>query len=281
MACRCVVHVLSADGLRAADIGGRSDPYVICGVPGRMGSQMQTSFKTRTLAPVWNETLEISRSFRPGDSLEFIVMDHDYLTADDFLGWAQIVGGDLVPGLPFETRLDLSDDGRHGSNGQFCKGSLVVKVDVISDWLEPMEMSMDATDEAAGDKLVTRFVWSRIYDKLDSDRDASISRKEWCLGGGDTDLFDAIKRALGHKTIGNLLRKEWMALFDSLDAGDTFQVPSTRIKEWLLAESRSRSRLWTHHPQVSSDDEGDEDEEQDQEVEMKQPLVHDSPRGSA
>jgi len=254
---KCFVQILRGDGLRAADIGGRSDPYVICRVPGRTGCAAQTTFKTRTLSPVWNETLVISDSYMPGDSLEFVVMDHDYLNEDDFLGWAQIVGGDLIPGHPFVGDLALSDDGKHGSKGSLCKGSITVKVDLV--WVDmPMLASTSAGEFSQASEhegLVTRLVWARVYDKLDNDKDGTISRKEWCVGGGDTELFDAIKRAVGRKTTGNLLRKEWLALFDALDVDKRFSVSRTRIKEWLFEEGQSRRRLTSSADSDTASDE--------------------------
>jgi len=80
------VHLRKGVGLKAADLNGKSDPYVIasCG-----GETKKSRVVPKTLEPVWNEVLEFSSSrlddvLRHGLSLK--VMDKDTLTKDDALG---------------------------------------------------------------------------------------------------------------------------------------------------------------------------------------------------
>jgi len=123
---RCFVQVLRGEGLRAADVTGFSDPYCICGVPGKPATQDQTRRKKRTLKPVWDEFLEI-HGYQVGEALDFTVMDHDYFTKDDFLGWARVSGEELSSRF-FEGALDLKDDGQHGTVGRGAKGKIHVKI---------------------------------------------------------------------------------------------------------------------------------------------------------
>ena len=51
------VHLKSASGLKAADLNGKSDPYVKVGVGGK---EKQSRVQKATLAPNWNETIEFS-----------------------------------------------------------------------------------------------------------------------------------------------------------------------------------------------------------------------------
>ena len=50
--------VHQASGIRAADRGGTSDPFVIAWFEGYQSlTKVETSIKKKTLAPTWNETL--------------------------------------------------------------------------------------------------------------------------------------------------------------------------------------------------------------------------------
>jgi Ca2+-dependent lipid-binding protein len=52
------VTVIAAQSLLAADIGGKSDPFVQLIVRNR-GSLKQTSTKQKTTSPTWNEEFEL------------------------------------------------------------------------------------------------------------------------------------------------------------------------------------------------------------------------------
>lgn len=73
---RLFVKLLSASGLRAADRGGKSDPYCLCEVAGKPMSRFKTQVIKKTLNPEWNEEAEIT-GFMKGDNLDIHVYDHD------------------------------------------------------------------------------------------------------------------------------------------------------------------------------------------------------------
>lgn len=143
---RCFVEVLRAECLRGADVLGSSDPYVICGVPGKESSRDHTKYKNRTLNPVWNETLEII-DYKIGEALEFLIMDHDYMSADDFLGSAEVTSSMLDSNRCYAGTLDLKDDGKHGSVGKKAQGKVEVRV-MLSGGELPEAAAADASREA-------------------------------------------------------------------------------------------------------------------------------------
>merc|ERR1719215_921110 len=51
-------------------LAGKSDPYVICNIPGKKKATMQTPVIKDNLNPVWNHTDTI-HDYAPEDSLEF------------------------------------------------------------------------------------------------------------------------------------------------------------------------------------------------------------------
>ena len=86
------VTIIRADGLRALDIGGTSDPYVklFCGQE-RFG---KSSYCERTLAPVWNERFVLSvpsqHKIGPLDYIIIEVWDKDSISTDDLIGAARV-----------------------------------------------------------------------------------------------------------------------------------------------------------------------------------------------
>ena len=80
------IHLKKGVGLKAADLNGKSDPYVIL----TCGKEVKKSkIIYKTLDPVWNEMIEISTlSFDEvlRNGLHMKVMDKDTLTKDDPLG---------------------------------------------------------------------------------------------------------------------------------------------------------------------------------------------------
>eukprot|EP00636_Phaeomonas_parva_P008758 CAMPEP_0118854398 /NCGR_PEP_ID=MMETSP1163-20130328/2602_1 /TAXON_ID=124430 /ORGANISM="Phaeomonas parva, Strain CCMP2877" /LENGTH=416 /DNA_ID=CAMNT_0006787113 /DNA_START=213 /DNA_END=1463 /DNA_ORIENTATION=+ len=89
------VNIMEARNLKASDVGGSSDPFVVVKVGDKM---LQTSVQRRSLNPVWNETFII-----PGASLaelyqqtlEISVRDKDYgltgkVTGDEVLGTLKV-----------------------------------------------------------------------------------------------------------------------------------------------------------------------------------------------
>eukprot|EP01114_Cavostelium_apophysatum_P006544 TRINITY_DN1790_c0_g1_i1.p1 TRINITY_DN1790_c0_g1~~TRINITY_DN1790_c0_g1_i1.p1 ORF type:complete len:300 (+),score=33.20 TRINITY_DN1790_c0_g1_i1:266-1165(+) len=88
MSLKCVIRVIEARGLRAADTNGKSDPYAIVKIRGTQKT-FRTKIVYKTLSPMWNEEF----TFQPisaNDVLEIKVWDHDTVTGDDFLGTLEI-----------------------------------------------------------------------------------------------------------------------------------------------------------------------------------------------
>ena len=83
------VLVLRAMGLRAADLNGKSDPYVIAKAADK---QAKTGVIKRNLDPVWNEEVyldgKLSSFLETGLTLQ--VYDKDRITRDDFLGEVKV-----------------------------------------------------------------------------------------------------------------------------------------------------------------------------------------------
>jgi len=110
----------------AADLNGKSDPYVIVSIP-NSNFQYRTKTITGSLTPVWNEIATFSsvNIFNPGSNvLKIQIWDKDTFTRDDFLGEA------VVPDLekfPDEEGQALSLN--LVSNGNVV-GSISVKVKV-------------------------------------------------------------------------------------------------------------------------------------------------------
>ena len=80
------VHLKKGVGLKAMDLNGKSDPYVIvtCGKETKKSRVVKA-----TLDPVWNETLELNTASFDDvlrDGLHLKVMDKDTFTKDDPLG---------------------------------------------------------------------------------------------------------------------------------------------------------------------------------------------------
>jgi len=104
------VTVVGARGLRAADFcvvsKGKSDPYCVCEIPGKAGTQFRTSTKHGTLEPVWNHQGSLC-PFVPGDSIRFTVLDEDWGKEDDFLGRATLSTSQFFPG-GFDTEVPLT-----------------------------------------------------------------------------------------------------------------------------------------------------------------------------
>ncbi|CAL8113848.1 unnamed protein product [Orchesella dallaii] len=77
-----IVKVFEAQGLAAADIGGKSDPFVVLEL---VNSRLQTQTEYRTLTPVWNKIF----TFAVKDItnvLEITVYDEDKNHSKEFLG---------------------------------------------------------------------------------------------------------------------------------------------------------------------------------------------------
>ena len=97
------VHVVEARDLKAMDMNGTSDPYVILTIEDQ---RIETNFKKTTLNPVWNEsfTFDISHGRHP---LRVVVMDKDTFGNDDFEGQCEIDLNMLRNQMKHDTWFDL------------------------------------------------------------------------------------------------------------------------------------------------------------------------------
>ncbi|XP_054445163.1 BAI1-associated protein 3 isoform X2 [Pteronotus mesoamericanus] len=113
---RLVVEVLHAADLLPLDANGLSDPFVIVelGPPHLfpMVHSQRTQVKSRTLHPVYDELFYFSvpaeACRRPSACVLFTVMDHDWLSTNDFEGEAALalgsIGGIVRPQVGGSTR---------------------------------------------------------------------------------------------------------------------------------------------------------------------------------
>eukprot|EP00930_Biecheleria_cincta_P099329 TRINITY_DN90966_c0_g1_i1.p1 TRINITY_DN90966_c0_g1~~TRINITY_DN90966_c0_g1_i1.p1 ORF type:complete len:705 (+),score=143.90 TRINITY_DN90966_c0_g1_i1:91-2205(+) len=120
------VTLCSADGLRVADYGSKSDPYAVCEVKGKGKSHFKTKTNWNTQNPVWHETGTI-KDFHYGDILHFYVKDKDFFTADDPLGRVELCTGQIIPG-GYEGDLQLIDTGASTEAGN---SYISVKIKVV------------------------------------------------------------------------------------------------------------------------------------------------------
>mmetsp|Transcript_33991 Transcript_33991/g.100949 ORF Transcript_33991/g.100949 Transcript_33991/m.100949 type:complete len:905 (-) Transcript_33991:143-2857(-) len=104
------ITIVSAVGLESQDwLGGRSDPYCTCEIPGKE----KTLFKTGTLLnnpnPFWNH-MAVVNDYNKTDALRFKVKDKDFWD-DNLLGSAELLASQIWPG-GFIGALSLKD--KHG-----------------------------------------------------------------------------------------------------------------------------------------------------------------------
>lgn len=92
------VTIVKANGLYNSDgfLAGKSDPYVICQVPGCKEKKFQTRVIDNDLDPVWDHR-GIIENVLEGEPLEFEVWDKDtFPNPDDFLGKVVIPSNDFL-----------------------------------------------------------------------------------------------------------------------------------------------------------------------------------------
>eukprot|EP00421_Protoceratium_reticulatum_P065532 CAMPEP_0168406144 /NCGR_PEP_ID=MMETSP0228-20121227/25503_1 /TAXON_ID=133427 /ORGANISM="Protoceratium reticulatum, Strain CCCM 535 (=CCMP 1889)" /LENGTH=1111 /DNA_ID=CAMNT_0008419789 /DNA_START=75 /DNA_END=3410 /DNA_ORIENTATION=- len=105
------ISIVSAKGLYNADgfLAGKSDPYVICEVPGQPEMKIKTPIIDNCLDPVWDFT-DYMDGFMDGDVLEFQVWDSDtFPKPDQLLGKAALAGADFLAQGGCEGELTLED----------------------------------------------------------------------------------------------------------------------------------------------------------------------------
>lgn len=110
VAVRLKIIVISATGLRAADVGGKSDPYCTVEIPGRQSARLYTPVIPDTTEPVWNKRFELD--FAKGDALRFTVFDKDPGSEKnhELLGHVTLTSWRLQHG--FDGDLELIEGGK-------------------------------------------------------------------------------------------------------------------------------------------------------------------------
>ena len=123
------VRVLRGANLRAADRGGKSDPYVVLQQAG--GKKTKTSVKKGTVNPIWDETLELGVTDTTAPLL-LEAWDHDVIGRNDSLGAGEILLSQCTPGVVTPLTIELSTPGLSKQgwvDGPSAKqGSIVVEV---------------------------------------------------------------------------------------------------------------------------------------------------------
>ncbi|KAF9270554.1 tricalbin [Marasmius fiardii PR-910] len=121
------VTLLEGRDLRAADRGGKSDPYVVFSLNGMKVAKSQTIKKT--LNPTWNEDFDISVRSRVGSVFVAEVYDWDQVGRADPLGEARIDLEEIEPFQAAERTLPLILE-KEGAKGQI-RVRLLFKPEVI------------------------------------------------------------------------------------------------------------------------------------------------------
>jgi len=151
---RVRVSIISAKGLRRADLTGSSDPYCVCQVAGKPHIMFKTQYINKTLAPVWNETQELP-GYRRHDDIKFDIWDHDddpalsccdFWAGDDHLGDVTLKSADVHPN-GFAGELHLAHAGRFSKDA-----SITVKVPTAAP--EEVDPTADVTPTALGAQAV-------------------------------------------------------------------------------------------------------------------------------
>lgn len=101
------ILIRHAEGLPPADANGKSDPFVSVQLVGKQFSRSTTTIKSRTLEPVWNETLTDKHRYEPGDSLSFKIWDYDKAANNDLLAEGILDGSQFHKPGGFDGELHL------------------------------------------------------------------------------------------------------------------------------------------------------------------------------
>merc|ERR1712151_337337 len=122
------VSIISATGLRAADLSGKSDPFCTCQAK---DAKFQTPVLKKTLSPQWNhvQTIEVQPDILGTlPALKFAVFDKDLVGSDDLLGKAELTQDEYLEG--YEGTLTLTNAGKAATNEV---ATLTVAVEEASD----------------------------------------------------------------------------------------------------------------------------------------------------
>ncbi|GAM28853.1 hypothetical protein SAMD00019534_120290, partial [Acytostelium subglobosum LB1] len=101
------IRVISAKNLVAADINGKSDPYVNIKVPSSTKVH-KTKVIQKNLNPTWNESFQVEISNSQYDTVVIEVYDKDAVGSDDLIGYVPIDPSLLPKGVEVTTWERLS-----------------------------------------------------------------------------------------------------------------------------------------------------------------------------
>jgi len=140
------VKLLSAAGLRAADLNGKSDPYAVLSLGGK---QHKSTVVSKTLSPRWDETFSFEGTLGDltSESLQLELFDKDRITRDDSLGTASVSLHDLLSVR--EKALDVQLSGK-GSV------SLIITWTAHGDAPPPVDPALLRTDTPPVDPALLR-----------------------------------------------------------------------------------------------------------------------------
>jgi len=107
---RIEINIIEAQGLPAADLNGKSDPYVeVCSASERQ----KTDIKKKTLCPVFNETKVVNVVDMMRDAIGFLVWDWDRMSANEIIAYGAISMIGLPPnGAPLDYWVQLYKKGK-------------------------------------------------------------------------------------------------------------------------------------------------------------------------
>lgn len=108
------VDLLTGHKIRAADRGGKSDPYAVFALNGQKVFKSQT--KKKTLNPEWNENFMVQIPSRVAADFSVEIFDWNQIEQAKSLGSAKIDLSELEPFEATERALSLTHD-KHGEEG--------------------------------------------------------------------------------------------------------------------------------------------------------------------
>jgi len=96
------LEIVEAQNLKAGDIGGSSDPYVILKTGKGVINGLKTPVMKNTLNPVWNYqgTVNVNYNF---SFLRFEIYDYDAMSKDDLLGTCTVKSNVFNDGVPYDS----------------------------------------------------------------------------------------------------------------------------------------------------------------------------------
>eukprot|EP01137_Pigoraptor_chileana_P015952 Opistho-2@72382 len=179
--------IARAEGLKACDVGGSSDPYCILVVDGKE-TPVKTKPVKKTLAPVWDA--EFRFPLKDARLLRFSVFDHDLVGKDDIIGVANLEAYALhASGGNYEKTLPLKPSGSLTVKIEFAPR--VAKCDSDSDCIKylrehGLELHTLGKSEApfnfSYDSSTGSLVWQAPKDKKHQTTIALASIKELRYG---------------------------------------------------------------------------------------------------